>query len=67
MWQKYNHIYVMLVLCNMTMKPSNVSKNKGIIKCDNSTVICDVDIVQCNDRTIKCEWTIREPPNMPKV
>ena len=45
----------MLVLCNMTMKLSNVSKNKGIIKCDNSTVICDVDIVQCNDRTIKCE------------
>lgn len=45
----------MLVLCNMTMKSSNVSKNKRITKCDNSTVICDVDIVQCDNRTIKCE------------
>ena len=34
----------MLVLPNVTMEPSNVKKNnnKGIIKCDKSTVTCDV-------------------------
>ena len=30
-------------------------KNKGIIKCDERTVTCNVGIAQCEDETIKCE------------
>ena len=47
---------VMLVLPNVTMKPSNVRKK--IRKPSNVTkkiVICDVGTVKCEDRTIKCE------------
>ena len=38
----------MLVQPNVTMEPSNVRrKKKGAIKCDKSTVTCDVDTAQC--------------------
>ena len=33
---------VMLVLPNLTMKPSNVRKNKGATTCDKRTVTYDV-------------------------
>ena len=48
------------------MIPSNVrKKNKGITECDKSTVIYDVDTIQCENGTIKYEKKkIREPPNM---
>ena len=36
-------LYVMFVLPDVTMEPSNVrKKNKGTTECDKSTVICDV-------------------------
>ena len=34
--------YVMLVLYNVRITPSNVRKKKGTTKCDKSTVTCDV-------------------------
>ena len=46
---------VMLVLPNVTIEPSNVRKNKGITKCDKSTITFDVDTAQCVDGTIKYE------------
>ena len=50
--------YVMLILPNVTMGPSNVrKKNKGTIECGKSRVICDVGIAYYNNRTIKCEKT----------
>ena len=60
---------VMLVLPNVTMKPSNIRKNKGITECDKSTITCHVGTVQCEDETIKCEKKIkkREPPNVIKI
>ena len=33
----------MLMLCDMTMKLLNVSKNKGTIKCDKRIVICNIN------------------------
>ena len=45
----------MLVLPNLTMKPSNVRKNKGATTCDKRTVTYDVGIAQCEDETVKCE------------
>ena len=42
-------------------------KNRGITKCDKITVICDVDTVQYEDGTVKCEKKIRKPPNVTKV
>ena len=60
--------YVMLILPNVTIKLSNVrKKNRGITKYDKITVICDVDIVQYEDGTVKCEKKIRKPPNVTKV
>ena len=44
-------------------------KNKGITKCDNRMVtcdICDFGTVQCEDETVKCEKKIREPLNVTK-
>ena len=39
--------YVMLVLLNVIIEPSNVGKkNKGTIECDKNTVICDVGTAQ---------------------
>ena len=58
----------MLVLPNMTMKPTNVrKKNKGANECDKSTVICDVGIAQCDNGTVKCEEKIKVPLNVRKV
>ena len=48
------------------MKPSNVRKNKGTIKCDKRIVTCDVGTTQCEDETVKCEKIVREPPNVTK-
>jgi len=47
--------YVMLVLLNVIMEPSNVRKKKGIIECDKSMVTCDIGIAQSDDEIIKCE------------
>ena len=59
--------YVMSVLLNVIMEPSNVKKkNEGTIECDKSTVTCDVGIVQYEDRTVKCEKKVTEPPNVAK-
>ena len=30
-------------------------KNEGIIKCDKSTITCDIGTTQYEDSTIKCE------------
>ena len=50
---------LMLVLLNVTIKPSNVKKKKkktkGITKCDKRKVTSDIGIAQCEDRMIKCE------------
>ena len=35
-------------------------KNKGITKCDKSTIKCDVDTVECDNGTIKCEKKNKE-------
>ena len=45
----------MLVLLNMTIKPSNLRKNKGIIICDRRTVKFDIGTAQCDNGTIKFE------------
>ena len=50
----------------MRMKLSNVRKIKGNTKCDKRTVICNVEIAQCEDETIKCEKKVREPLNVRK-
>ena len=41
-------------------------KNNGTIKCDKRTVTYDVEIAQYEDRTVKCEKKIRDPPNVIK-
>ena len=52
----------------MGIVQSNVrKKNKGTIKCDKSTVTCDVGTAQYKDSTIKCEKKISEPRNVTKV
>ena len=48
-------VYVVLVLPNMTIEPSNVRKNRETTECDKSTVTCDVGIAQREDGTAKCE------------
>ena len=40
--------YVILVMPNVTMEPTNVTKKKVNIKCDYNTVIWDVGIVKCD-------------------
>ena len=47
--------YVMLVLPNVIMEPSNVRKKKENHRFDKSTVTCDVSTAQYEDGTIKCE------------
>ena len=47
--------YVMSVLLNVIMEPSNVRKKNRTIECDKSTVTCDVGTAQCDDETVKCE------------
>ena len=52
----------------MGIVQSNVrKKNKGTIKCDKSTVTCDVGTAQYKDSTIKCEKKISEPRNVTKI
>ena len=59
--------HVMLVLRNVRMLPSNVSKSKRTTESDKNTVTCDVSITKCEDGAIKCEKKIRELPNVTKV
>ena len=60
--------HVILVLHNLKMVPSIVrKKNTSITKCGKSTVICDVDTTQCDNRTIIFEKRKIELPNMTKV
>ena len=49
--------YVMLVLYNVGMVPSNVKekKKKRITECDKSTITCDVSTTQCDVSTTQCE------------
>ena len=42
-----------LVLFNVTMEPSNLWKNKGIIICDKRTIKFDIETAQCDNKTIK--------------
>ena len=41
-------------------------KSKGTTKCEKKSVIYDVGIAQYEDKTVKCEKKVREPPNMRK-
>ena len=41
-------------------------KNKGTTKCEKRTVTCDVGTTQYEDRIIKCEKKVNEPPNVRK-
>ena len=54
------------VICDVgTIKYKKI--NKGTTEYDKSTVTCDIGIAQCENDTIKCEKTIREPLNVRKV
>jgi len=60
-----------LVLRDVTMEPSNVSKNKGIIECNKSMIRCDVGTtyvkmepsnvkknmgtIECGKSTVTCD------------
>ena len=41
-------------------------KNKGTTECEKRTVTCNVRTAQYEDRTVKCEKKVREPPNVRK-
>ena len=59
----------MLVLHNVMMEPSNVTKKKGTTKCNKSIVKCDVKTAERENEIIKCEKKKekkREPPNVTK-
>ena len=47
-------LHMMLVLYNMIIEPLNVrkKKKKRTTEYDKNTVICNVDIAQCEDGTI---------------
>ena len=46
---------------------SNVrKKSKRTTKCVKRTVTYDVGTAQCEDRNVKCEKKVREPPNVRK-
>ena len=51
-----NLSHVMLELQNVKIEPLSVRK----------TVTCDVGTAQCEDRIVKCEKKVREPPNVKK-
>ena len=58
----------MLELHNVRMKPLNVRKNKGTIKCNKSIVTYNVCIAQYKNGTIKCrKKKKRKPPNVTKI
>ena len=57
--------HVMLNLRNVTIVKCE-KKNKGTTKCNKRIVICDVRTAQYEDRTVKCEKKVREPPNVRK-
>ena len=42
-------------------------KKKETTKCDKRIVICNVGVAQCENRTIKCEKKLKEPPNVTKI
>ena len=50
-------LYVILILPNVIMEPSNVKKNnnKGTIECNKNIIVCDVGAAQCDNGTVKCE------------
>ena len=57
----------MLELHNVKMKPSNMrKKSKGTTKCEKRIVTHNIETAQCEDRTVKCEKKIKEPPNVRK-
>jgi len=39
----------------VTLEPSDVSKNRGTIKCNKNMTICDIGTAQCDNGTIRCE------------
>ena len=41
-------------------------KSKGTTKYEKRTIICDVRTAKYEDGTVKCEKTIKEPPNVTK-
>ena len=47
--------YVVLVLPNMTIEPSNVRKNRETTECDKNTVTCDVGTALCENGIVKYE------------
>ena len=59
--------HVILELHNVRMELSNVRKKK-VREPSNvrKTVTCDIGIVQCENRTVKCGEKVREPPNVRK-
>ena len=62
-----NRANAMLVLLNMTIKPSNLRKKKnGTTICDKRTVKYDIEIAQCDNGTVKCEKKKKKPPNVRK-
>ena len=46
---------------------SNVrKKSKGTTKCEKIIITCDVETALYENRTVKCEKKVREPPNVIK-
>ena len=37
-----------------------------MVRCEKRTVTCDVGIAKYEDGTVKCEKTVKEPPNVKK-
>ena len=58
--------YVILIVSNVTVKPSNViiKKKKETIECGKNRVICKVGIAYCDNRTIKCEKKKKREPSI---
>ena len=57
----------MLELHNVKMKLSNMrKKSKETTKCEKRIVTHNIGTAQCEDRTVKYEKKIKEPPNVRK-
>ena len=57
----------MLELHNVRIEPSNLrKKSKGTTKSEKRIITYDVGIAQYEDKTVKCEKKVREPPNLRK-